>query len=145
MHRGNPIGRDSQRAGVAGRARRFDQDAQVGGLALHRPVVAGKLQRSARIVLDGQAKLRLFPAMQAVATPARGLEAGGQVLAMRGEGRVRFRYALFGLRQAEQQRVVPDVVAQQRNYVARAIAIDQELGVDTLEVGVTRIERERVA
>ena len=36
----DPVGRDLQRVGIACRARRFDQDAQVGRLALHRPVVA---------------------------------------------------------------------------------------------------------
>jgi hypothetical protein len=61
---------------------RVHQDAEVGRLALHVPVVAGEPKRTLRIVLDDETKARLLATMHRVAARARGVEARRELGAM---------------------------------------------------------------
>ena len=118
-----------------------------------RPVRAGRSSsraqaraRRAQSLLDVETKARLLAPVQAVAAALRGVEAGREIGAMRDERVACRRNTLLGERQAQQQRIVAGVVrAAAAAPSSRPVAVEQEIGVCALQVGVARIERECVA
>ena len=119
---------------IAGRARRFDQDAQVGRLALHRPVVARERERArARRLRSSGESAPPRAGAGCRRAGARRRSAPPSSVAMRGERR----RAASGSRcsasaSRSSKRVVARVVAQQRQHFARATAVEQEVGVRAL-------------
>ena len=61
---------EAQRSLIPGRIGRLQQDAQVGRLLLHGPVLPGKCQRAGRVLQKMQREARLLAQMHAVATQA---------------------------------------------------------------------------
>jgi hypothetical protein len=59
---------DAKRSGIAGRSGGFGEDAQVGGLALHLPVVERKRERLPRIAGERQLEARVLALMRRIAT-----------------------------------------------------------------------------
>ena len=80
--------------------------------------------------------------MERVAASTRGVEASREVRTVRVERDPHVGQGAFGEREAQQQRIVARVVAEQRKRVARAVVVQEKIAVSRAQVGVARIELE---
>ena len=145
--RRDPLRGDFQRSGVAGRTRRFDEDAQVGRFALDVPVRARKRERapgvafrSSRRKRASSRRCRLSPRRRAASK-----RAASSARCATNASRVPQATRCSASARRSSSASLLGVVRQQRQHLARAAAVEQEICVRALQVGVARIERQRVA
>ena len=80
--------------------------------------------------------------MERVAASTRGVEASREVRTVGVERGPHVGQCAFRECEAQQQRIVAGVVAEQRKRIARSVVVQEEIGVSRAQIGVARIERE---